>query len=371
LETVLVTGSKGFIGRNLLEALSKEEGIVVKGFDIDDAIEVLGSFIKEADFVFHLAGVNRPKKVEEFSNVNAGLTRTIISLVDPQKKKPPIVLSSSTQALLDNPYGASKKEAENLLCNYSAATGAPVYIYRLTNVFGKWSRPNYNSVVATFCHNVSHGLDITISDEKKEIELVYVDDVVKSFLRDLKQDCSNGVPAYLSVTPTFKVTLGDLAKRIYQLRDIRYSLVIPDLSDGFMKRLYTTYLSYLDTKDLSYPLELKKDHRGSLVELLKSHQAGQIFISTSHKAVVRGNHYHTSKVEKFCLVKGRAIIRLRHIFGSEVLSYRVSDEKIEVVDIPPGYAHSIENVSDEEMIVLFWAGEIFDPSHPDTYPFVV
>jgi UDP-2-acetamido-2,6-beta-L-arabino-hexul-4-ose reductase len=367
MKTVLVTGSRGFIGKNLLEALSRQKKIKICTFDVDDDISKLESSLIETDIVYHLAGVNRPENEEEFESGHAGLTQSLVSLLGDHKKFPSIVMSSSIQAELDNPYGVSKKKAENILFDYSKRTGAPVYIYRLTNVFGKWCRPNYNSVVATFCHNISHGLDITISDVNKEIKLIYIDDVISSFLGILKGDISGVATQYFTVKPTYRISLGDLAKKIYQLRDIRKSLVIPDLSDHFMKCLYATYLSYIKKDDFSYELDQKMDDRGVLAELIKSNHFGQIFVSKTHEGVIRGNHYHNSKIEKFCVLKGKALIKFRHILSDEVLSYHVSGEKFEVVDIPPGYTHSIQNLSGGEMIVLFWADQIFDPQNPDTY----
>ena len=370
MKKVLVTGSNGFIGKNLTEGLRREEKVKIKTFVRGDSINSLVEHLKEADIVFHLAGVNRPKKIEEFEIVNVGLTRTIVDIIEELKKNTPIVFPSSTQATLDNPYGKSQKRAEDILIEYGRKTNAKVYIYRLSNVFGKWCRPNYNSVVATFCYNISHGQDITISDVNKEIGFVYIDDVVNEFLGILSQKNVNNVDSdeyYYKIKRIFRLTLGDIAKKIYQLRDMRKTLVVPDLSDKFMQCLHATYLSYLDKSDFSYALESKTDQRGSLSELIKSEYFGQIFVSTSHKGVIRGNHYHNTKVEKFCVLKGKAVIRFRHIFEDDVLSYHVSGENIEVVDIPPGYTHSIENLTDGEMVVLFWANQIFDPEKPDTY----
>jgi len=370
MKKVLVTGSNGFIGKNLTEGLRREENVEIKTFVRGDSINSLVEHLKEADIVFHLAGVNRPKKIEEFEIVNVGLTRTIVDIIEELKKNTPIVFPSSTQATLDNPYGKSQKRAEDILIEYGRKTNAKVYIYRLSNVFGKWCRPNYNSVVATFCYNISHGQDITISDVNKEIGFVYIDDVVNEFLGMLSQKNVNNVDRdeyYYKIKRIFRLTLGDIAKKIYQLRDMRKTLVVPDLSDKFMQCLHATYLSYLDKSDFSYALESKTDQRGSLSELIKSEYFGQIFVSTSHKGVIRGNHYHNTKVEKFCVLKGKAVIRFRHIFEDDVLSYHVSGENIEVVDIPPGYTHSIENLTDGEMVVLFWANQIFDPEKPDTY----
>jgi len=367
MQTALVTGSNGFIGKNLIEGLKRVEDIAIRRFDVNDDMDLLTGHLKDVDIVFHLAGVNRPQNDSEFKIGNVNLSRKIVDILEKNKRNIPIVLTSSIQADLDNPYGTSKKEAENILIEYSQKNNAKIYIYRLPNVFGKWCRPNYNSVVATFCHNIAHGIEIRISDSNKEMELVYIDDVVDEFIRLLSDKGRDTDPLYYQIDRTFKTRLGDLAKRIYQLRDIRQTLVIPDLSDDLMKCLYATYLSYLDEDDFSYKPHSREDERGELVELLKSRHFGQIFISSSHKGVVRGHHYHNTKIEKFCVIKGKAVIKFRHIFKEEILSYPVSGEKIEVVDIPPGYTHSIENTGEGEMIVLFWANQIFDPEMPDTY----
>lgn len=367
MKTILVTGANGFIGKNLIEGLKRLENIKIRKFDIEDNLNTLKLYLKESDLIFHLAGVNRPKKVEEFEIGNVNLTKKIVNLLEELKKPIPIVFSSSIQAALNNPYGISKKKAEDILIEYSKNNRVKINIYLLPNVFGKWSRPNYNSVVATFCYNISHGLDINISDESKKIELVYIDDVVNEFIKLISNNSSNLEEVYYVIERSFKTTLGELADKIYQLRDIRNTLIIPDFLDDFMKCLYATYLSFLDKKDFSYKLESKDDQRGSLVEILKSNHFGQIFISKSYKGVIRGNHYHNTKIEKFCVIKGKAVIRLRNIFGNEIISFFVSDKKIEIIDIPPGYTHSIENISEEELIVLFWANQIFDPENPDTY----
>ena len=367
MKRVLVTGSDGFIGKNLIEGLRRLEDVEIKTFDIEDDIDGLTAHLKEADIVFHLAGVNRPEDIKEFELGNISLTKAVASILEQFKRNIPIVFSSSIQATLDNPYGISKKKAEDMLIEYSQKNDAKVYIYRFPNVFGKWCRPNYNSVVATFCHNISHGLDISISDVNKEIELVYIDDVVDGFLGILVDENMHKDKYYYRIERTFRITLGALAEKIYQLRDMRKSLVVPDLSDDLMKCLYATYLSYLDKDDFSCKLDIKADQRGSLAELIKSDHFGQIFLSTTHKGVIRGNHYHNTKVEKFCVLKGEAVIKFRHILEDEVLSYHVSGDEIEIVDIPPGYTHSIENLGNDEMIVLFWANQIFDPDKPDTY----
>ncbi len=368
MKTILITGSRGFIGKNLVVALSREKELVIKTFDVEDDPGLLESHLLEADFIYHFAGVNRPQNPEEFKTGNADSTASIVAILEKAGRKVPILLTSSIQAARDNPYGVSKKAAEEILTDYQKRTGAPIFIYRLPGVFGKWSRPNYNTVVATFCHNIARGLEIKISDPSNEIELVYIDDVIRHFMSHLDQpSLPAGAGRYLQITTAFKVTLGELAAKICSLRDMRTTLKVPDLSDYFMRCLNATYLSFLDAKDFSYPLDLKTDDRGSLFELIKSDHFGQIFVSKTFKGITRGNHYHDSKVEKFCVIQGRAVIRFRHVLNKEVLEYHVSGEKIEVVDIPPGYTHNIENLGDGEMIVLFWANQVFNPDAPDTY----
>ena len=369
MRTILVTGSAGFIGKNLIVRLQELNDIKIKSFDKDDNIETLKKYLQESDFIFHFAGVNRPKNIEEFEKVNAGLTTTLIKLLEEVDNKISIVITSSIQAELDNHYGKSKKMAEDELIKYAKKNSVPVYIYRLPNVFGKWSRPNYNSVVSTFCYNISHNLDITISDPKKELELVYIDDVVNEFVSLLDKEERDLGKYFYNIKRTFKVTLGGLAEKIFEIRDIRKTLIVPNFSDIFMKCLHATYLSYLDKDDLSYKMDSKEDNRGSFVELMKSKTFGQVSISRSKKGVIRGNHYHNTKNEKFCVIQGKAVIKLRKVLDDNIISYYVSGEKTEIIDIPPGYTHSIENLTDGdgEMILLIWANEIFDLENPDTY----
>lgn len=259
--------------------------------------------------------------------------------------------------------------AEEELIKYANRNSVPVYIYRLSNVFGKWSRPNYNSVVSTFCHNISHNLDITISNPKKELELAYIDDVIDEFTSLLIREKRDFHKHYYNIKRTFRITLGELADKLYKIKDTRKTLIVLDLSNNFMKFLHTTYLSYLDKDNLSYEMDSKEDNRGSFIELIKSNSFGQVSLSKSYKGIIRGNHYHNTKNEKFCVVKGKAVIKLRNILDDKIISYYVSDKKIETVDIPPGYTHSIENLTDGdgEMILLIWANEIFNPENPDTY----
>jgi len=364
---VLVTGAQGFIGRNLVVALRRREDVELLTFEIGDSERRLIEALRDADFVFHLAGVNRPATVEEFAIVNAGLTRRIVDTLHAGSRRPTIVLTSSTQAVLDNPYGTSKFQAENVLKEYVDRGGGSARVFRLPNVFGKWCRPNYNSAVATFCHNIAHGLPISISDPAREIQLVYIDDVVRTFvgLLDSKRELTFG---FGEVLPVFNVTLQTITDTILHFKDIRTTLISPDFSDPFVKRLYPTFLSYFEATEFAYPLNQRTDDRGTLAELLKSPQFGQIFVSRTKPGIIRGNHFHDSKIEKFCVLEGEAVVRFRHIVTDEVVAYMVKGTDFKVIDIPPGYTHSIENTGSTELITLFWADEIFNPEMPDTYP---
>lgn len=366
MQTVLITGAAGFVGRNLLAALRRREDVELWTFDIEDDEKTLEDGLARADVIFHLAGVNRPRNKEEFETGNCGLTRDILDRIERAGRRPVIVLSSSTQATLENPYGQSKKAAEEAVAAFGMRTGSPVCIYRLPGVFGKWSRPNYNTVVATFCHNIARGLDITVSDPSRELELVYIDDVVAAFLSHLDEKPNADIQRY-TVPRTFNVTLGELAERIRSLHGIRETLLVPDMSDDLMKCLHATYLSFLPEDQFCYPVGLKTDDRGWLFELLKSEHFGQIFVSKTRPGVTRGNHYHDTKLEKFCVIQGQGVIRFRPLNGETILEFSVDDRNIKVVDIPPGYTHSIENTGKEEMICLFWANQIFDPEKPDTF----
>lgn len=366
MTNVLVTGAAGFVGRNLVAALERLEHVAVTKFTSADAKPVLEAALLQADVIFHLAGVNRPETVEQFATGNAGLTREIVQFLEQQQRTPKIVLPSSIQAEQDNPYGRSKKAAEDAVLHYHEQTGAPVAVYRLPNVFGKWSRPNYNTVVATFCHNIARNLEIMVADPDRELELVYIDDVVAAFMRHIDEPGDPNRLRY-TVARTFRVTLGDLADRIRQLHAIRETLTIPDLADDLMQCLHATYLSFLPEDEFAYPVTLHTDNRGWLFELIKSPHCGQLFVSKTMPGVTRGDHYHDTKLEKFCVIQGEAIIRFRHIHTDTVLVYPVSGQEIRVVDIPPGYTHSIENVGKVAMICLFWANQMFVPAEPDTY----
>jgi UDP-2-acetamido-2,6-beta-L-arabino-hexul-4-ose reductase len=368
MRTVLVTGSNGFLGRNLCIALERCEEVEVLRFDVHNTIKELEEHIKSTEFVFHFAGVNRPKHEEEFAEGNKELTRTLCQLAEKHNSCAPILLSSSIQVEQESTYGNSKKDAENELIEYSSRTGVPVLIYRFPNIFGKWSKPHYNSVVATFCHNVTHDEEIQVNDPARVISFVYVDDVVEECLHRMRRASELDVKlSYYEVSETYSVSLGRLAGLVQAFRAVREGASMPDLSDPFSKKLYATFLSFYDKERLAYPVEMKTDNRGWLFELIKSEQFGQIFVSQTRPGIIRGNHGHDTKVEKFCVIKGFGIVRLRHLVTNEIVAHEVSEKDIQIVDIPPGYTHSIENVGETEMITLFWASEVFNPNRPDTY----
>ena len=366
----VVTGAHGFLGKNLVVALRRAQ-VEVAEVDVDAPPGAMALAVPGAAAVFHLAGVNRPDDEREFITGNVGSLEALFEALDARRAaeeaavRPVIVLSSSTQAGLDNPYGRSKLAAERALEAYASRTDTPAVIYRLPGVFGKWCRPNYNSVVATFCHSVACGLPITISDPARVVELVHVDDVVAEFMTHVDSRAA-GVRRG-DVRPTFSTSLGDLARRIRGFRATRDTLEVADATDPFTRRLLGTYTSYIPPTDLAYDLVQRTDARGTLAELLKSPHFGQIFVSRTLPGITRGNHYHDLKVEKFCVLEGDAVIRFRPVLGDEVTEHRVSGRDFRVVDIPPGMTHSIENVGATEMIVLFWASEILDRDRADTY----
>ena len=365
---VLVTGSSGFIGKNLITKLKEEKKLTIYEYDKDKDKQTLEKYCKEADFVYHLAGINRPDGEEEFMKGNHGFTLELLELLSKYNKGCPLMLSSSIQAMLRNPYGKSKKAAEDLVLNYSMTDGADVFIYRLPNVFGKWCKPNYNSVVATFCHNITRNLSITIDDPEKVINLVYIDDVVNELIRLLDQpDQPEAKQTFYEVQPTYSVSLGRIAELLYSFQEGPSTGYIPDLADEFTKKLYSTYLSYRPEECLSYKLTMHCDHRGSFTEFLKADSSGQISVNVIKPGITKGNHYHHTKVEKFLVVGGRGVIRLKHIISGQSKEFYVSSETLEVIEIPVGYFHNIENLGNTDMIVIIWCNEIFDKAHPDTY----
>lgn len=362
---VLVTGAAGFVGQNLCIRLSREKDCTVLPFDVANKESELSELLPKADRIVHLAGINRPLDPSEFMTGNFGLTSTIVDALEKMQRPVPVIFSSSIQAELDNDYGKSKRVAEERLKLYSERTGAPVRVFRFANIFGKWCRPNYNSAVATFCYNIAHGLPLTIRDPKAPLRLVYIDDVVEAIVGELKAD-THGF-AYAASEPVYRTTVGQVAGMIQDIHQKRQNGFIGDYSDSFYKKLATTYLSYVDIPSLAATPEMKSDERGWLFELIKSEKSGQIFVSTTKPGKVRGNHYHDTKVEKFCLVKGKGRITMRKVNSTEQYAFDVDDTSIRIVDIPPGYTHAIQNTGTEDCVVLFWANEVMDSARPDTY----
>lgn len=363
---VLITGSEGFVGKNLRVSLQQREGIRLLSFDVQDDPAALQGLLEQADFVFHLAGVNRPQNAEEFNTGNAGLTESIVSMLKQQGRKTPLLISSSIQAAQDNPYGVSKRAAEEAVFAYGRESGAPVYVYRLPNVFGKWCRPNYNSAVATFCNNIACGLPIQINDPNVVLNLVYIDDVVSSFMAALDGAAAPG-EGYCQVEPVHSAKLGEIAQTIHSFRTSREQRSIPELGDPLVKKLYSTYLSYLPSDQFSYPLKMNVDDRGSFTEFIKTPDRGQVSVNISKPGITKGNHWHHTKNEKFLVVSGEGVIRFRRVGGGEIIEYQVSGEKLEVVDIPTGYTHNISNTGSTDLVTVMWCNETFDPERPDTF----
>lgn len=375
---ILVTGAKGFVGKNLTIRLENirdgkdktsplKADLEIYAYDVDSDASLLDTYCADCDMVFNLAGVNRPENTEDFMQGNFGFASTLLDTLKKHRNTCPVMLSSSTQAALDNPYGKSKKAGEDLFFAYSRETGADVLVYRFPNVFGKWCRPNYNSAVATFCHNIARELPITVNDRAHEMTLVYIDDVVDELL-----SAAAGKPtrdgAFCRVPTEHKTTLGEIVDLLYAFHDSRKTLQVPDLTDGsFSKKLYSTYLSYLPPDNFSYPLTQHTDARGSFTEILRTANHGQFSVNISKPGITKGQHWHNTKNEKFLVVSGKGVIRFRKPGEEEVYSYFVSGESLEVVDIPTGYTHSIENLGDTDLITFMWCNECFDPTRPDTY----
>lgn len=369
MKKCLVTGAGGFLGRHLVLSL-EQKGIPVLPFHHTDGDVALEACCKECSFVFHLAGVNRPKNIEEYESGNVGFTKKLLASLEIAGNSCPVVLSSSIQAEQENPYGQSKRRAEEILLEYGEKTGAPVFIYRLPNVFGKWCRPNYNSVVATFCFNQAHGMPLLVNDVSHLLTLVHVDDVVGEFLHLLENGAEKG-KTYREIPEAYQKTVGEIADLVRSFGDCRQMLRVPDQEDGFARKLYSTYLSYLPQDALSYPLLMHEDARGSFTEFLRTTGQGQFSVNISRPHIAKGNHWHHTKHEKFLVVSGEGIIRLRKIGDEETAVYHVSGRRLEVVEIPPGYTHNIENTGEQDMVTLMWANENFNPEQPDTWPMEV
>ena len=393
---ILVTGAKGFVGQNLCAQLKNiRDGkakcygdVVVEEifeYDIDSTAEELDRYCRDADFVFNLAGVNRPQNNEEFMAGNFGFASTLLDTLEKHGNKCPVMLSSSIQATLagrfgDSEYGRSKRAGEELFFNYSERTGARVLIYRFPNLFGKWCRPNYNSAVATFCNNIANDLPITVNDRSTQLELLYIDDLVDEMVGALKGEehhcefegvetilCNDG--KYCAVPTTHKITLGEIVDLLESFKAQPQTLVVPEIPyNSFAKKLYSTYLSYLPKEKVSFELKMNCDARGSFTELLRSEKCGQVSVNISKPGITKGEHWHNTKWEFFIVVSGHGLIQQRRVGSDEVLNFEVSGEKIEAVHMLPGYTHNIINLSDtDDLVTVMWANEAFDPSKPDTY----
>lgn len=370
---VLVTGARGFIGKNLVYRLLSDvcpDVHEVFEYDQDTDPSLLDSYCAECDFVIHLAGVNRPSDPGEFVSGNVDLTARVLGLLS-DRGGCPVLLSSSTQAALDSPYGASKKTAEDKVFAYASETGSPVFVYRLPGVFGKWSRPNYNTVVATFCYNIARDLPITMSDPDAVIVLAYVDDVADEFIAALRGMVAPSAYVPLSVAVSYATTLGQLATHLHAFRAMRENLAVPDTADPFTTKLYATYLSFLPEDGFGYPLKMNVDDRGSFTEIIRTADRGQFSVNVIKPRITKGNHWHNTKNEKFLVVSGTGVIRFRKVGESAVLEYRVSGQSMQAVDIPPGYTHNIENLGENDMVVFMWANEAFHPDKPDTHGLAV
>ncbi len=363
---ILITGAQGFIGKNLTAELRNHGYKDIYLFDRDTEEKLLDQYTRDCDFVFHLAGVNRPREEKEFMAGNFGFTSKLLAGLKKHNNTCPVMISSSIQAEKDNPYGKSKKAGEDIVFAYAKESGAKVLVYRFPNVFGKWSRPNYNSVIATFCHNIARNIPIEVHNRETKLDLVYIDDVLEELMNALKgRETKDG--AFCKVPVVHSVTLGDIADLLYSFKKGRERLSVPDMSDPFIKKLYSTYLSYLPKDQFSYALKMNKDDRGSFTEFIRTIDRGQVSVNVSKPGITKGNHWHHTKNEKFLVVQGKGVIRFRRIDADEVIEYFVSGDKLEVVDIPTGYTHNIENIGDTDLITIMWANEPFDPDKPDTY----
>lgn len=382
---ILVTGANGFVGKNLtarLETLRDGRDRTRPSLQIGEIYrctremspEALADCCKKADLVVHLAGVNRPKDPEEFAAGNTDFTRTLLETLRKSGNRCPVLLASSIQASLTgrfagSPYGQSKKAAEELLLAYSQETGADGLIYRLPNLFGKWCRPNYNCVVATFCHNISRELPITVSDPAVELELVYIDDLIDEILDAMEGHPHRSEGAYCRVPVSHRVTLGEIVRLLHSFHDQPRTLLLPEIPEGsFAKKLYSTYLSYLPTEKIAFPLKMNADARGSFTELLKTASCGQVSVNITKPGVTKGQHWHNSKWEFFMVVAGHGLIQERRIGSDEKIEFEVSGDQIQAVHMLPGYTHNIINLSEtESLVTVMWANELFDPGRPDTY----
>lgn len=363
---ILVTGANGFIGKNLVTELRNREYLDIFEYDLETDPSLLDDFCMKAEFVYHLAGVNRPKDASEFMVGNFGFTSKLLESLKRNNNKCPILLSSSIQAELDNPYGKSKKAGEELLVVYGNENGSNILIYRFQNVFGKWCLPNYNSAIATFCYNITRDLPITVNDRNSKMSLVYIDDVVNELVNALKGK-ENRVGEYCAVPITYTSTLGEIVDLLQSFKNCRSDFSIPNMNDELTKKLYSTYLSYLPEDRFSYLLKTNIDSRGSFTEIFKTADRGQISVNVAKPGITKGNHWHQSKNEKFLVVSGEGVIRFRKIDSNKIIEYYVSNQKMEVVEIPAGYTHNIENLGNTDLVTIMWVNEKFDPDKPDTH----
>jgi UDP-2-acetamido-2,6-beta-L-arabino-hexul-4-ose reductase len=378
---VLITGSNGFIGKNLKARLIECENVEILIFNRDDKLDSLSSKLEDVDYVFHFAGINRSENEKDYLNANIDLTQLICQkLIDIKKKSGiniPIIFTSSIQIYLDNIYGKTKKRAEEIIRNLQSNYGIPAYILRLPNVFGKWCKPNYNSVVANFCYNIAHNLEIKISDKNKKITLLYIDDLVDIFIKIIKTDhfheniestlFSDKNERLIQLPELYDITLGELASIILSFKNCRENLLMNKVGTGLFRALYSTYISYLPKESFAYSVPSYKDSRGSFVEMLKTIDSGQFSYFTAHPGVTRGGHYHHSKSEKFLVVKGSALFKFKHIISNDSYEIAISEYDFKIVDTIPGWAHDITNTGSDDLIVLLWANELFDKDNPDTY----
>jgi len=359
---VLITGATGFVGKNLVLHLRERSDVEILTFGRDDDLGSLGERVALADFIFHLAGANRPKDPAEFQRSNTELTAELCKAIEAAGRQIPVVYTSSSQAALDNPYGVSKRGAEDALRAFAQVHGNPMHLLRLPNVFGKWARPNYNSAVATFCHNIARDLPIQISDPLAVITLVYIDDVIAHFLALMTGDTKA-----VEVQPQYRVSVGEIAELLQGFKQSRDTLTIDRVGSGFVRALYSTYLSYLAPERFAYEVPKYSDPRGVFVEMLKTPDCGQFSFFTALPGITRGGHYHHTKTEKFLVIKGRARFGFRHMTSGEFHEIVTEGDMPQVVETVPGWTHDITNIGDDEMIVMLWANEIFDRTHPDTY----
>lgn len=367
---ILITGADGFIGQNLRVRLSELNQHEVLTFVRGQSIDVLSDLVNQTDWIFHLAGINRPLDPGEFQTGNADLTDVLCSLISKSGRIIPIVLSSSTQSQLANDYGKSKLSSENALLQLHQQMNNPVFIYRLPNVFGKWSRPNYNSVIATFCYNIIRDLPITINNADAPLTLVYIDDIIDAWINLLNSDLSN-LNNYQQILPEYATTVGNIAASIYGFKDSIQSGITLPVGTGLTRALYSTYLSFLPTQNFAYPLTKHEDSRGVFVEMLKTPNSGQFSFFTAHPGITRGGHYHHTKTEKFLVIKGTAKYRFRHIVTGQYYELTVDGTNPTIVETIPGWSHDITNIGNDELVVMLWANEIFDRHKPDTINFTI